>query len=259
MAQPRWDEQEVALLLDAYLRIEAGSSQKTVAEELSDTLRLRAVNRGFDIDDQFRNVNGMIMQLSNMQFVMTDGKRGLYGASSLIREVVQKRKADPQWFDQLLREAKASVTSSDIQRKSASTSQSENLSVKASALQKEELCVSEVQSHEDRFYEWLASRVSPAQLSVMYQAFHGLDQALIQSGRIGAPVLNNTDISQVRLISDQVKTDWGLRKVFKKEKTLHFLKKLWISLFCIWKRTAIPHLRQLFRLRQIRLSPRINW
>ena len=51
MAQPRWDEQEVALLLDAYLRIEAGSSQKTVAEELSDTLRLRAVNRGFDIDD----------------------------------------------------------------------------------------------------------------------------------------------------------------------------------------------------------------
>lgn len=159
MAQPRWDEQEVALLLDAYLRIEAGSSQKTVAEELSDTLRLRAVNRGFDIDDQFRNVNGMIMQLSNMQFVMTDGKRGLYGASSLIREVVQKRKADPQWFDQLLREAKASVTSSDIQRKSASTSQSENLSVKASALQKEELCVSEVQSHEDRFYEWLASGI----------------------------------------------------------------------------------------------------
>ena len=219
MAQPRWDEQEVALLLDAYLRIEAGSSQKTVAEELSDTLRLRAVNRGFDIDDQFRNVNGMIMQLSNMQFVMTDGKRGLYGASSLIREVVQKRKADPQWFDQLLREAKASVTSSDIQRKSASTSQSENLSVKASALQKEELCVSEVQSHEDRFYEWLASRVSPAQLSVMYQAFHGLDQALIQSGRIGAPVLNNTDISQVRLISDQVKTDWGLRKVLKRENT----------------------------------------
>lgn len=219
MAQPRWDEQEVALLLDAYLRIEAGSSQKTAAEELSDTLRLRAVNRGFDIDDQFRNVNGMIMQLSNMQFVMTDGKRGLYGASSLIREVVQKRKADPQWFDQLLREAKASVTSSDIQRKSASTSQSENLSVKASALQKEELCVSEVQSHEDRFYEWLASRVSPAQLSVMYQAFHGLDQALIQSGRIGAPVLNNTDISQVRLISDQVKTDWGLRKVFKRENT----------------------------------------
>ena len=68
MAQPRWDEQEVALLLDAYLRIEAGSSQKTVAEELSDTLRLRAVNRGFDIDDQFRNVNGMIMQLSNRVF-----------------------------------------------------------------------------------------------------------------------------------------------------------------------------------------------
>ena len=35
MAQPRWDEQEVALLLDAYLRIEAGSSQKTVAEGLN--------------------------------------------------------------------------------------------------------------------------------------------------------------------------------------------------------------------------------
>lgn len=184
MAQPRWDEQEVAFLLDAYLRIEAGSSQKTVAEELSDTLRLRAVNRGFDIDDQFRNVNGMIMQLSNMQFVMTDGKRGLYGASSLIREVVQKRKADPQWFDQLLREAKASVTSSDIQRESASTSQSENLSVKASALPKGEHCVSEVQSHEDRFYEWLASRVSPAQLSVMYQAFHGLDQAFVSSDKL---------------------------------------------------------------------------
>lgn len=219
MAQPRWDEQEVALLLDAYLRIEAGSSQKTVAEELSDTLRLRAVNHGFDIDDQFRNVNGMVMQLSNMQFVMTDGKRGLYGASSLIREVIQKRKTDPQWFDQLLREAKASVSSSEMQQKTTSTSQSENHSAKASALQKEELCVSEVQSHEDRFYEWLASRVSPAQLSVMYQAFRGLDQALIQSGRIGSPVLNNTDISRVRMISNQLKTDWGLRKVLKRENT----------------------------------------
>lgn len=58
MAQPRWDEQEVALLLDAYLRIEAGSSQKTVAEELSDTLRLRAVNRDFDIDDQLPDCRG---------------------------------------------------------------------------------------------------------------------------------------------------------------------------------------------------------
>ena len=100
-----WDRYEVALLFSAYERVAEGSDINTEAAKLSETLRNLAVRRGVTIDDTYRNVNGMKMQLANVQFVFTDGKRGLSGASAKIRQMYELYRANPEEYQTILEEA----------------------------------------------------------------------------------------------------------------------------------------------------------
>ena len=61
-----WDRYEVALLLNAYERVARGSDINTEAAKLSVVLRNLATYRGILIDETYRNVNGMKMQLGRM-------------------------------------------------------------------------------------------------------------------------------------------------------------------------------------------------
>lgn len=80
-----WSQHEVALLIDTFLRVEEGADLGQAAERLSLTLRKLAIQAGQTIDDAYRNVNGMKMQLANVQYLFTDGQKGLSGASTMIR------------------------------------------------------------------------------------------------------------------------------------------------------------------------------
>lgn len=106
-----WDQYEIALLFDAYEQIATGENTKAVAAELSKTLRAKAVAEGKQIDATFRNVNGMMMQLGNVQYLVTDGKRGLSGASASIRQAFAMMKDNPEDFKKLREEAKQMVAS----------------------------------------------------------------------------------------------------------------------------------------------------
>ena len=79
-----WDRFEVALLFQAYEKIVKGADLNTEAVILSETLRRLAVQKGIIIDDTYRNVNGMKMQFGNVQYLFTNGKKGLSAASPLI-------------------------------------------------------------------------------------------------------------------------------------------------------------------------------
>lgn len=62
-----WDKYETALLIEAFWKIEKNKKDKIVIlTELSQNLRKRAVNMGKHIDDIFRNLNGMSIQLNNV-------------------------------------------------------------------------------------------------------------------------------------------------------------------------------------------------
>lgn len=100
-----WDRYEVALLVSAYERVAKGADTNTEARVLSDTLRNLAISRNIAIDETFRNVNGMKMQLGNVQWLLTDGQRGLSGASSLIRQMVELYQNQPTEFQVILKEA----------------------------------------------------------------------------------------------------------------------------------------------------------
>lgn len=100
-----WDRYEVALLFRTYERIENGNDFNAEAAYLSNQLRELAILRGFFVDDTFRNTNGIKMQLANVQYVFTNGEKGLSGASTLIREMHQLYKSNPSDYQAILKEA----------------------------------------------------------------------------------------------------------------------------------------------------------
>ena len=82
-----WDQYEVALLIDAYVRIASGANLGETAVALSKSLRTLARSRGIDIDDLYRNVNGIKMQLADVKYLFTNGQSGLSGASELVQHM----------------------------------------------------------------------------------------------------------------------------------------------------------------------------
>ena len=97
-----WDCYEVALLLNSYERVAEGLDINTEAAKLSATLRNLATRRGILIDETYRNVNGMKMQLANVQYLFTDGKKGLSGASAMIQQMYEIYTTNPAKYQMIL-------------------------------------------------------------------------------------------------------------------------------------------------------------
>lgn len=103
-----WDRYEVALLLDAYLRIqEEPQKEKDILADLSKNLRKRAIHLGYTIDAGFRNENGMSLQYQRMKFLMTNSAYGFDGPiSRCFYEVVGIYKKDRDWYQMILNKAR---------------------------------------------------------------------------------------------------------------------------------------------------------
>lgn len=103
-----WDRYEVALLLDAYLRIqEEPQKEKEILADLSKNLRKRAIHLGYTIDALFRNENGMSLQYQRMKFLMTNSAHGFDGPiSRCFHEVVDIYKKDRDWYQMILNKAR---------------------------------------------------------------------------------------------------------------------------------------------------------
>ena len=99
-----WDEEEAALLVDTYRRIEATPSQKNeLLHQLSDVLRKRAISKGLEIDERFRNFNGMKLQYELLRYLMTDGEQGLSeNVAKTIAEVADFYRFEPENFVYIL-------------------------------------------------------------------------------------------------------------------------------------------------------------
>lgn len=107
-----WDKAETALLIDAYIKVESGQlPMKDVVSSLSHQLRQRALHVGTEVDNVFRNENGIDIQIRKIQFLMTEGKLGLDSTSKLFREMVRLYKEDHLTFQKILSEAKTQIES----------------------------------------------------------------------------------------------------------------------------------------------------
>lgn len=102
--QPRWDIYEAAILLEAVLNVDAQKeTRRDAIKRVSSTLRKLAKQRGLDIDDTFRNENGITFQFQSMEFSAfgkesTTHKTG----SKLFDEVVALYRNDPDEYNKKL-------------------------------------------------------------------------------------------------------------------------------------------------------------
>ena len=108
--QPKWDKYEAVILIDALFRSLNGEmSRRTAAQMVSDELRQRALDQGKEIDEKFRNLAGIQMQMSNVEHVLTNGQKGFGNPSKIFVETVALHDQHPEEFNRLLLEARGQV------------------------------------------------------------------------------------------------------------------------------------------------------
>lgn len=113
--QPIWDKYEVALLIEAYLRMEENTEPKQkIIAETSQLLRKRAITLGMEIDNVYRNENGIRMRTAAMQYLFTGGKKGIPNDSKLFAEIYDLYKDNRLSFNQLLEIAHNQVDNGDV-------------------------------------------------------------------------------------------------------------------------------------------------
>ena len=109
-----WDEHEEAILLKALIDVlNHKIERKQTISEVSLQLRNLAKARRIEIDDKFRNENGISLQMNCLEYAYTEGKSGLYVTRGWYFDIVWKYKNDRNSFDKLLQEAKVMSAASN--------------------------------------------------------------------------------------------------------------------------------------------------
>lgn len=101
-----WNEYEAALIVEMFYRIKSGELRKNEgASIVSERLRIYGVMQGISIDDKYRNINGILMQLNAIEYADSGGENGLSSCSKLFREMVDLYKNQEDKFKDILQQA----------------------------------------------------------------------------------------------------------------------------------------------------------
>lgn len=104
--QPEWNIYEAVILLDGYLEtLRTNQSKSQIVKRVSSDLRRMALNRGVEIDDRYRNENGISYQIYSMDSAYTGGKVYV-PATRLFAETVELYRTDKERYFDILEEAK---------------------------------------------------------------------------------------------------------------------------------------------------------
>ena len=113
-SQIPWDKYEAVILLEAWLQVTSGVPETQIINLVSYKLRLKAVNQGLEIDDTFRNTNGIRFQLLRMATAFEKMDMGL-SATKLFSQTVNLYENDQSTYQKLKDEAMKMVAySSEI-------------------------------------------------------------------------------------------------------------------------------------------------
>lgn len=103
--QKTWDKYEVALLIECYENIKNGEDQKSALMQLSKDLRNMAIFAGKNIDETYRNYNGMVWQYAYIKLAFNKGSYGTKRPTPLFVKMVELYDSDRCEFDKILEEA----------------------------------------------------------------------------------------------------------------------------------------------------------
>lgn len=171
-----WDKQETALLIDAYLRVKNKElSQQEAIKEVSLLLRRRAILSGMEIDDVFRNINGITMQMKIIGGLVDDRPSSLHSATKIFNDMVALYKSKPAAFYEILNQAKGE-------------------------------CAMQMNVQE-RFFAWLQERVSSAQLSEFYIVCKDIESFCMNKRILTEPLFETTNTVVIQGVIDTIKSN----------------------------------------------------
>lgn len=102
-----WDEQETAILVDYFMQFKSGTVTRADAiKTASIELRKRAMKNGLNIEDTYRNENGITMQMIKIEDLFNGGKGRLSKAPKVFEDIVNLYIHDNKTFEKLLEETK---------------------------------------------------------------------------------------------------------------------------------------------------------
>ena len=105
MIKVKWELEEAVALFDVYFK---NDGNLNVSEDrlgnLTKMYIKRAKDNGIIIDEKFRNLSGLKIQLGCIHYVVTDGKEGMSNASKLFYDTYELYKNDAEKFQWILKE-----------------------------------------------------------------------------------------------------------------------------------------------------------
>lgn len=110
--QPKWNIYESVILLDGYLEsIQNKQPKKRIIQRISIDLRKMAINSGMEIDEIFRNENGISYQLQSMDSAYK-GYKIYVPATKLFEETVNLYRNNHDKYHEILKEARNMIDQS---------------------------------------------------------------------------------------------------------------------------------------------------
>lgn len=182
---PTWDKYEAVLLLEGLLDIKQyGMPRNDVIKCVSGDLRRMAQNRGLEIDDFFRNANGIAFQMKSMESAYC-GHTVFKPATKLFSEIASMYRTDHMKYEMLLKEAKGMAAG--------------------------------VKSVESHFMEYLAKQVSPAQLSAFYPCYAEIENFCRKIKILQKPLFETTECDVIRKVQREIEQNKIFRFTHKKQ------------------------------------------
>lgn len=177
--QPSWDKYEAVILLEGLLASIKGELTRSDAiKAVSRDLRAMALHRGMEVDEVYRNTNGISLQMKSMESAYL-GHTVFKPATKLFADVAGLYHESYDKYQKLLNEARAMIGN----RKTV----------------------------EDDFMRYLAERMSPAQLSDLYRCYSEIETFCLKIKVLKNPLFETTDFETIKKVQRTIEQN----KIFR--------------------------------------------
>ena len=175
--QPTWDKYEAAILLDALVKFKEGRLSKNEAvKKVSSELRQMAVNNGIKIDEIYRNENGIKFQMCKMESAY-NGETTSLSSTQLFSDVVNLYRNSRAEYEKILSRARGEIS---IDNKKV--------------------------TYKEKFFQYLAEKVSPAQLSALYDCYAEIESFCTRMKVLNTPLFETDDLDTLNKVKKLITT-----------------------------------------------------
>lgn len=180
-----WSRQEAAILLDGYIEVLRGELPRSrIIKRVSADLRKMAVNNGIEIDDIFRNENGISFQMQSMESAYR-GVTVMKPATRLFVEVVALYNDNREEYEILLKEARAVIDGKP--------------------------------NYKDSLSSWLTIALPSTPINALLASYNTIEKFCLKFKVLKAPLFETTDIDILKSVQKTVSQNKIFRVVNKKQ------------------------------------------